>query len=649
MYFDYLFLLFLLLLFIILVIFFILIVKRPKNFVKFLILDLFFLILGGIVFYLSYFNVEPRIIFSFPSENLKWDSYSEPIEINFNIPIEKFSLVPNIRPFNEGEWVWEDYFGISSLTRKGKFYPSQTYYSNQRIVVYITGIKRMFVQEDHENGFSFDSINIPKIINSTPADKAVDVLSDQKIILDLDKSITESLEWEFVFSPTVEFIPQISDKQITLNLLKNLDQGVLYSLFIKVKEKLFNIKTNKVIEEKDFTEIKTITFATAKPALVRSYLPQGYDLFNISEIQIEFENEMDISSVEDNFSIEPNVLGDFNWDGNTLIYKLSSELEKETRYKVKVKKNTKTLKGGYLDKNFEFEFTTIGEVKLLGYSPIGTQVSERENITLVFNQQVDRSSVESRLTINPAISGNIFWDGNTLVFIPSQNYSYDQIYSVYLSSGIKSILGVDSRSEIYFSFKVRTNEFVISGVPLYLQPQPSFSCNIYTAMMGLGFRGYFTNAVSLISEIGYNSDMVNDIWTGNPYIEYVGNNDGSWGYGVYWDAIQRLFLNRGIYTEIKLNWDLSSMAFEISQNRPVIIWRYNGVSGDYNKSWTSSDGTFVYAINGQHGSVVIGFRGTVSFPTHFLLNDPWYGQFWIPSSSLDYYWSRMNKPALVVF
>lgn len=113
-----------------------------------------------------------------------------------------------------------------------------------------------------------------------------------------------------------------------------------------------------------------------------------------------------------------------------------------------------------------------------------------------------------------------------------------------------------------------------------------------------------------------------------------------------WYAIQKLFNNRGIHTEIHENWNLRSLAKAVEAGHPVQIWRYNGTSKDSNLQWGTSG---VYAINGQHGGVVTGFRGSSDNPTAFYINDPWFGLIWMDAGTFDYYWSRLNRVGLVIF
>ena len=291
----------------------------------------------------------------------------------------------------------------------------------------------------------------------------------------------------------------------------------------------------------------------------------------------------------------------------------------------------------------------MGAVQLQGTSPGNNEnyVNEFVDIRVEFDQQVDKESAQANFQISPSLSGNFVWEGNTMIFDTTQKLNFQTRYTVTIKSGVKSIHGLDSNQDHSFGFTTRS-EIVLFYVPMYYQPA-GFACNIFTAKMVMAWKGHYADHVSLISEIGYNPNRSGDQWTGNPYREYVGNGDGSWGYGVYYPPIQRLLANRGISSEAKVGSNINELAKSVEQGHPVIIWRYNGVGGGQNISWTASDGSYIPAFNGMHGSVVTGVIGGSSNPTSFFINDPWLGQFWINASSLDYYWSFSGRMSLVVY
>jgi uncharacterized protein YvpB len=84
---------------------------------------------------------------------------------------------------------------------------------------------------------------------------------------------------------------------------------------------------------------------------------------------------------------------------------------------------------------------------------------------------------------------------------------------------------------------------------------------------------------------------------------------------------------------------LSDIIAELKKGNPVMTWGQNGWSTPRDISWTSSDGTFIHAINGMHSTVVRGFSGPDNNPTQIYLNDPWRGQYAIATSEFKRRWN----------
>jgi Tol biopolymer transport system component len=64
--------------------------------------------------------------------------------------------------------------------------------------------------------------------------------------------------------------------------------------------------------------------------------------------------------------------------------------------------------------------------------------SDTAAITITFNRMMRPQSVESRLTITPAIEGAFEWEGRTLRFIPTDSWEGGEIVSVQLARGAQS-------------------------------------------------------------------------------------------------------------------------------------------------------------------------------------------------------------------
>ncbi len=71
-------------------------------------------------------------------------------------------------------------------------------------------------------------------------------------------------------------------------------------------------------------------------------------------------------------------------------------------------------------------------------APGAEGVAGRTTVRLGFNQPMDQSSVESRLTVTPVVPGRVVWDGNRLSFDPDETWPAGQLIQVTLRAGAVS-------------------------------------------------------------------------------------------------------------------------------------------------------------------------------------------------------------------
>lgn len=608
-----------------------------------------FLIAG---IYLLYIKVEPKIISSFPATEGFWEDYNEPIIINFNIPVDRYKLVTNMSPLMKGRWEYKPYLGISRLTEEVRFYPEESLFPEQRIVIYLTGISHIRMNESHEGGIVLQSANLPEVESTLPYNRTNQLEVNQEIKIMFDKPIEDTTEISFKMSPETEFeVENLTPLLYQIVPKRELQQSTNYVITVTRTPKRINLNTNEIVETDNPELIHRLEFTTVKEPFIKSISPKGSGIKADSNIRFRFETEMDPTSTESLISYTPEIIGTYSWqDKRTLLYTPDAPLTKGTKYTISIAPGLKSSFGGTSEKTINQEFETIGAVRISEAKPANglIKVNIASDISVTFDQEVDHASAESKFSISPNVAGSFKWEGNRMIYDVG-NLGFGIKYSVTLAEGIKSIYGIDSQSPYTFSFTTRGQEVVIS-MPWYAQPQSpvSFTCNIVSAQMALAWKGFNTSASSLINEIGYNTSYNGTNWTGNPYKEFVGCSDGYCGYGVYWTALQKVFTNRGIKTEVKTGSNVIELAKSIENGHPVIIWRYNGTSTDMDIDWVASDGTYVDAIRGQHGGVVTGYKGTVENPTAFYINDPWFGLVWMDRNTFDYYWSRLNRSSLVI-
>ena len=94
-------------------------------------------------------------------------------------------------------------------------------------------------------------------------------------------------------------------------------------------------------------------------------------------IRITFSQDMDRASVEERFSIAPEVPGDFAWEGRTLTFRPHSALSPETGYVVTIEAGAATERGKELREDTRASFRTRApQLLYLGWADGGTEVRQ---------------------------------------------------------------------------------------------------------------------------------------------------------------------------------------------------------------------------------------------------------------------------------
>ena len=137
---------------------------------------------------------------------------------------------------------------------------------------------------------------------------------------------------------------------------------------------------------------------------------------------------------------------------------------------------------------------------------------------------------------------------------------------------------------------------------------------------------------------------------GNPHEHFVGDILGnSRGYGVYWEPIQNYIHAQGRSTKLYRGASISDVAHEIEKGHPVILWWYNGWSGGDVISWHTPSGQKIYAFNGMHSEVLVGFKGDASNPSALITRDPWRGRRVYSVNSFLWVWGFLNNTGVAVY
>lgn len=617
------------------------------------IINLVFIIPLLLLFYDM--NTSPGIIWHYPSLEGYLDNYDKPIVVEFDRPFDPGVVQPYIFPEIAGEWKAEPvYTQLPFIKRRLVFYPHESMFPG-KVFIYYAGITDVFnLTERWEYGIDANAVPLPNLQSMFPEDGTTDFAVDGKLEVEFETETGPFVDWQLELSPETKFdIESNNSKKLVIAFPDRLLQNTEYTMSLYRTPVRFKLDTLEEIDRGSKELIKQAKFTTVKAPLFSSVEPSGEGILIDQVIKVVFDQAMDQDSVIKAFSIEPAVEGTFGWaDDKTLVFTPSQPLEKDKDYKIKFAQGIRSVVGGFTENPFEQLFHTIGPVKVSSFNPGGGAggIGTGSSIRVTFNQEVDHGSAQSKFSLSPGVGGNFSWEGNTLVFKPS-GLSYDTTYTVTISSGVKTVKGLDSNQNFSTTFRTASQVFTLN-VPVYYQSW-RYSCNLVASRMALAYRGVYRSVGDLYNAVAKDTTPWNEAantW-GNPYSGFVGDVTGaSKGYGVYWGPISNMIQSQGRGTAVRSGWNRRDLLGEVQNGNPVIIWAHNGYSyAGNNISWTTPGGTPIYAVSGMHSYVVVGWKGSIDNPTHIILNDSNRGRWTISTGYFDALWNVFNRSGVVVY
>lgn len=587
----------------------------------------------GIISGLTFFMV-PGVVVTTPVRGSYMDSGEQVIEIEFDLPFDEDNIKFNVSPDVEGEWKFEDVSGILPLKRKARFYPKESFFPDNEVVIYVVGLRQWWSKgQEHEHAIEFRSPKIPDITAVIPGDLSENVPVECGVLVEYDSPVGKFVDIKIEIDPVAEFDLEENGKHsYELKFEEALGQDQEYKIDIYRTPRSYDVENGDDIEIGDTEKIQTVTFKTVTTPLVSSYEPKGDSVLADSVIKVVFDQPMDHESVEEHFSIEPSVEGEITWSNEkTFVLTPKDPLKKETDFKVLFQKGILSEYAGTTEEDISIKFKTIGKVKVSAFSPVsgsyGLEPSST-NVVVEFNQKVDHASAQQHFSISPAVAGSFAWEGNKLIYYTAGKINYSTRYNVGISAGVKTVDGLDSTENFNYYFVTRDNIFTLA-VPWYKQ-QEGFSCNLAAARMALAYRGVYVSESQIKSAIGTGGD---------PNVNWVA------GYGVHWGPVAS-YIGNYRNVSVKSGWNVAALAKEVEKGNPVIVWWYNRYSQPAG-SFTLESGATGY--KGMHSEVVRGFVGNSSNPTSLMTNDPWRGQLTYNQSLFVSTWAYLGYTAVVVY
>ncbi|MCB9250350.1 MAG: Ig-like domain-containing protein [Ignavibacteriales bacterium] len=203
--------------------------------------------------------------------------------------------------------------------------------------------------------------------------------------------------------------------------------------------------------------------------VVQNFLPE--DTTNVrldSDIILEFNVKMNRVSVEQSFSISPNITGTFSWENNDKRVKFSPSgfLQAGTSYTIKIGGFAQSYYNILIEQTFTKSFFTRSALTLLSAYPNQNAENISRTVKLIykFDAPIDANKLGGNIffqdinnvDVDLAID-EIDYDNGRIIFEPQKPLNANSFYQVKLLSGIKDIEGSNLGADTTMIFKTEPN------------------------------------------------------------------------------------------------------------------------------------------------------------------------------------------------
>jgi N-acetylneuraminic acid mutarotase len=167
-----------------------------------------------------------------------------------------------------------------------------------------------------------------------------------------------------------------------------------------------------------------------------------------ASITIAFSEPMDRISTEGAFSISPGIPTTFKWEdtNKTLIVIPKEKMNLSTRYNVTIGTSAMSQMGMNMIRPYSFTFTTTRDSEppsVLSTNPPdgATNVDPNSQITIVFSEPMNKTSVEDALSIIPGSINNRSWDTSGEVLTLNVSMEEGKKYIVKIAQTAEDLAG----------------------------------------------------------------------------------------------------------------------------------------------------------------------------------------------------------------
>ncbi|MFZ6035803.1 MAG: Ig-like domain-containing protein [Patescibacteria group bacterium] len=575
----------------------------------------------------------------------------QPVVIHFDWPIARGDVEIEITPQVFGAIEYGEAVVHGQLVRSLAFTPELTWLPDTTYEIHLRHIQSAIPSFAQPADYTLTFITEPSpAISAVTPGVSDPIQADASWTITFDRPISSTHTWSVQFDPAIEFdMVEAEDHQSYVITPKNkLSQGSTYAMTVTQETLRHLFGTDTVAARTDPTVVREEVWTVREAPGIVSFSPQGLMVPTDTGISITFSENINFSELPRFITFEPAIEGAWDTTDFRTVTFTPDQLARDTQYTVTLQEGLPTFAGGYLAESATHTFTTIGPVRVTSSQPTAgsTGVGVNSALRFGFNQTVDQASAQEAISLSPVVDGTVAWDGDTMIFTPTEPLDFNTTYTVTIAAGVEGTVGFPSESEYTSSF---TTELSVTKLAVkYDHQDHNLSCEVATLKMALNYFGANVTEQPLIDAIGFDpTPKSNGVW-GDPNIAFVGDIDGhqpSTGYGVYWNPIAEAGAAYRT-TRAFTGGELGHLIGEIQKGHPVIIW---GTAGSGTRiDWKTPDGTNIVAVSGEHTFVVTGFVGSATAPTKIIVIDPLAGERYLSLDHFLWMWGLLGNSGVVV-
>ena len=302
--------------------------------------------------------------------------------------------------------------------------------------------------------FNFSTVDPPKVLTLSPADGATKVRLDAVLSVNFSSSMDkDSIETGFSITPPVAgvFVWYQGSSSFSWEHATDLVPNITYNITIVAIRDHGGIPMEANL---------TWSFKTApRPFVVSNSPTEGMKDVDIFEpVRVSFSEPMDLASVENGFSIDPTVAGEFSWTGvHELVWSHYKEgFTPGTQYTLTIESSAFSTLGVPVLSQFVLTFTTAARPALVNTIPVGggTSIPIGAVVWMTFNLPMNKSSVADSLTVDPVSNISIIWANATKVeLLPIAPLEPKTLYTFTIGAKAMSMKNASIGTDFKLSFR----------------------------------------------------------------------------------------------------------------------------------------------------------------------------------------------------